>query len=94
MFEINEHQGQSVMEIVKYCTRCINSGMSRHWVNISPAFPQGSLGRRECLTLKIILRNLGNSYAKTTEQLPTRQQYHCADFNLARLANHIQVTPT
>jgi len=61
MFEINEHQGQLVMEIVKYCTRSINSGMSRcHWVNISPAFPQGSLGRQDCLTLKMILRNPGN----------------------------------
>jgi hypothetical protein len=49
------------MEIVKYCTRFINSGMSRcHWVNISPAFPQGSLGRQDCLTLKMILRNPGN----------------------------------
>jgi len=43
MFEINEHQGQSFMEIVKYCTRFINSGMSRcHWVNNSPNFHQRS----------------------------------------------------
>jgi hypothetical protein len=36
MFEINEHQGQLIMEIVKYCTRFINPGMSRcQWVNIS-----------------------------------------------------------